>query len=494
MRLEDSVPAPTLYTASSGATAPAAGLRPLNPARPFGELLAQARQAAPVRTVASGDTLVAIVREQAAQRGVALNGAEALRQAQQLARDSGISDPGRIFPGQKLALGGLHNRLAALSGSGSPGPAAPAAQVLARNPAANAALAAATGMAAGGASQRLGAAAYASAAPAANAVSAASVASSASAATSFKASNAANAAIGPRPAAAGGLSLPASASPGSPVTATVAAGGTAGGMAAATALAAAQAAVPGPAQGGLASAPASVLAAGLRPVALRAAATAGTEAPGAQRHFLAGPHPVLEQTLDRAVARGFIPAIERGDVYDKILDLAARHRFRPDDFARMTLMESDGMNPRASNERCHGIIQFCDGNDRGAATAGYAANPRAILGFSVYQQLHLVDKYFSEVGVKPAGGGAGPANLDDLYLAVLMPAARSNTDAHAPLAIPGPQASYLHVGRDRNAPITRQSILEGLRENAADRLSSFAQRMRPQALREDFMPGATRLR
>ncbi len=87
-------------------------------------------------------------------------------------------------------------------------------------------------------------------------------------------------------------------------------------------------------------------------------------------------HEVLDKTLNRAVSKGFIPANEKGDVRDKILELAKNHRFNPDDFARMTLMESDGMNPRASNQRCHGIIQFCDGSDRGAATAGYAANPR----------------------------------------------------------------------------------------------------------------------
>ena len=41
-------------------------------------------------------------------------------------------------------------------------------------------------------------------------------------------------------------------------------------------------------------------------------------------------------------------------------------------FARLSLMESDGLNPKATNERCHGIIQFCDGPARGAATVGFA--------------------------------------------------------------------------------------------------------------------------
>ena len=180
-------------------------------------------------------------------------------------------------------------------------------------------------------------------------------------------------------------------------------------------------------------------------------------------------NPVLDKTLDRAVAKGFIPVAEKTAVYDKILELASTHRFKPDDFARMTLMESDGMNPRASNQRCHGIIQFCDGPARGAATAGYAANPRAILDLSVHKQLGLVDKYFEEVGLK----NQGPAGLEDLYLSVLKPAARSETQAAANLNIPGAQSKYLHEGRDTSAPITRQSIRQGLLQNAADRLGQI---------------------
>ena len=177
-------------------------------------------------------------------------------------------------------------------------------------------------------------------------------------------------------------------------------------------------------------------------------------------------HPVLQKTLDRAVAKGFIPAQERAAVYDKILGLAREHNFVPDDFARMTLMESDGMNPRASNDRCHGIIQFCDGPARGAATAGYAKNPKAILNLSVYAQLDLVDKYFDEVGLK----NKGPAGLEDLYLSVLNPASRAQSSATTPLNIPGVQARDLHVGGDTDNPITRQSIRFGLLQNAAARL------------------------
>ena len=210
-------------------------------------------------------------------------------------------------------------------------------------------------------------------------------------------------------------------------------------------------------------------------------------------------HDVLEKTLSRAVAKGFIPANEKNDVRDKILDLAKTHHFNPDDFARMTLMESDGMNPRSSNARCHGIIQFCDGSDRGAASAGYAANPKAILGLSVYQQLHLVDKYFGDVGLK----NKGPAGLDDLYLSVLMPSARSEVRTDAPLSIGTNQAKALYEGRDTSAPMTRQSILQGLLKNAADRLGQSApvngrlQAMRTAAYEENtpqLQPVSTQLR
>jgi len=210
-------------------------------------------------------------------------------------------------------------------------------------------------------------------------------------------------------------------------------------------------------------------------------------------------HDVLDKTLARAVAKGFIPANEKKDVRDKILELAKTHHFNPDDFARMTLMESDGMNPRASNARCHGIIQFCDGSDRGAASAGFAANPKAILGLSVYQQLHLVDKYFGDVGLK----NKGPAGLDDLYLSVLMPSARSEVRTDAPLSIGNNQAKALYEGRDTSAPMTRQSILQGLLKNAADRLgqtsvlSGRLQAIRTAAYEENtpqLQPVATRLR
>ena len=109
--------------------------------------------------------------------------------------------------------------------------------------------------------------------------------------------------------------------------------------------------------------------------------------------------PVLDKTLQRAVDKGFIAPHEVENVKTRIAALSQKYNFLPDDFARLTLMESDGMNPQASNGSCHGIIQFCDGDDRGAASVGFARDPRAILGLSTVAQLDLVDKYFSDVGV-----------------------------------------------------------------------------------------------
>jgi hypothetical protein len=191
-------------------------------------------------------------------------------------------------------------------------------------------------------------------------------------------------------------------------------------------------------------------------------------------------HVVLEKTIDRAIDKGFIPAQDKQAVMNKIVQLSQEHRFSPDDFARLTLMESDGMNPKASNNRCHGIIQFCDGPDRGAASAGFGANPRAILGHSVLQQLDMVGKYFDDTGLK----NFGPVGLDDLYLTVLTPAARNETRPNVALNIPGQQAAYLHVNRDTRAPITRNSILAGLHQNANQRLGTeVAQRPSLQAAR-----------
>jgi hypothetical protein len=339
-------------------------------------LPAAAQQHLGAVTVATGDTLIGLVRDQAQARGVQLSGNQEMRLAQQLASANGIGNADLVFPGQNIALSSIHADLQGLQ---------------------------ATSL------RRPDAAVQSAAAP-------------------FKP------AVAPRAAA-----VPAArATPVAPAA---------------------------PVAAALRNAPLGydVRSPQFTPAA-QAVAKASTASPAA-----GAPHPVLQQTLDRAVAKGFIPAAEKTAVYDKILQMADNHRFAPDDFARMTLMESDGMNPRASNQRCHGIIQFCDGPARGAASAGYGANPRAILDLSVHKQLSLVDKYFDDVGLK----SQGPAGLEDLYLSVLNPASRAQSQANAPLNIGGQQARALHVGSDTSAPITRQSIRQGLLQNAATRLGQM---------------------
>jgi len=182
-------------------------------------------------------------------------------------------------------------------------------------------------------------------------------------------------------------------------------------------------------------------------------------------------NPVLEKTLDRAVKLQYFTAEEKDAVRNKVLKLAAEHNFTPDDLAVVTLIESDGMNPKASNGRCHGIIQFCDGASRGAASVGYKDNPKAILDLPVVDQLDLIGKYFEETGLK-SFGKRKPASLDDLYLTVLTPAARRERNMNTYLDIAGQQATVLRASAEPDAPITRNTLVKGLLQNAREKLSA----------------------
>ena len=214
-----------------------------------------------------------------------------------------------------------------------------------------------------------------------------------------------------------------------------------------------------------ASAGNTAAAAGVPAVAPAAASITARPAASTAAARPASSHTLLERTLDRAVSKGYIPATERDAVRARVVELGERHGFQPDHFAMMTLMESDGMDPRATNGRCHGIIQFCEGPDRGAASAGFEGRARDIRELSVLDQLDLVERYFDDVGLK-----GQPVSLMDLYLSVLTPAARAERRPNAELGIAGPQAAMLHVGGDRNRPITRNSLAQGLHRNAVMRL------------------------
>ena len=155
-----------------------------------------------------------------------------------------------------------------------------------------------------------------------------------------------------------------------------------------------------------------------------------------ENHFL------LEKTLERAAIKGYIPTQEVAAVKEKIQLMANSFKFSPDDFAKVVLMESDGFNPKASNGRCHGIIQFCDGDDRGAASIGLSHQPEKILELGVIDQLDLVAQYFEDTELK----SYGPASIDDLYLTILSPAARQVTNVNDPLPIAGRQAGCSMLG------------------------------------------------
>ena len=193
----------------------------------------------------------------------------------------------------------------------------------------------------------------------------------------------------------------------------------------------------------------------------------GLRAPNDRSSAPVNQHPVLEKTLERAVSLQYFDASQKDAVRNKVMQLARQHQFSPDDLAIVTLIESDGMNPRATNGRCHGVIQFCDGPNRGAATVGFADNPKGILDLSVLDQLDLMGKYFEETGLRQFG----PATLDNLYLTVLTPAARRERSANVTLDIAGQQATALYEGNDRNGGITRNSLLNGLYQNARDKLA-----------------------
>ncbi|MDP4609395.1 MAG: hypothetical protein NWS83_09710 [Burkholderiaceae bacterium] len=356
--------------------------------------------------VRRGDTLIGVVQQAAAAQGKTVSGAQAWRMAQQLASSNGIDDPNLILPGQRLRMAAVGRELAAL-------PTANPAAVAARLPA--------------------------------------------------SASVGASAGVQPSQLSTQAAHLNA------PVVSTQAALA----LRMTTALSANS-------QHMLERAGASPLSGSNALNSLNSLSTTAGRLPRPPANAYSGRvvhvtqplnrrltnTPVLDKTLQRAVDKGFMTQAEVPHVQQKIMALAHKHQFAPDDFARLTLMESDGMNPQSTNGSCHGIIQFCDGNSRGAATVGFANNPRAILGMSTYKQLDLVDKYFEEVGV----GKKGPVRLDDLYLSVLTPKARQESRRHVPLDIAGTQAAYLHVGKDRDKPITRQSIWAGLHHNANQRL------------------------
>jgi len=135
-------------------------------------------------------------------------------------------------------------------------------------------------------------------------------------------------------------------------------------------------------------------------------------------------------------------------------------------------MESDGFNPEANNGRCFGIIQFCAGVASGAASVGFEKRAKEITKLSVLEQLNLVDRYFDDTQLRRYASSSGRVGLDHLYLTILTPSARTEQGLFDPLPISGLQALALHPSKDRQLPITRNSIVEGLNSHAQATLST----------------------
>jgi len=62
-------------------------------------------------TIGSGDTLIGVIRDQAEARGLKLTGSQEMRLARQVADVNRISNPDRIFVGQKIDLSSLDRDL-----------------------------------------------------------------------------------------------------------------------------------------------------------------------------------------------------------------------------------------------------------------------------------------------------------------------------------------------------------------------------------------------
>ena len=219
---------------------------------------------------------------------------------------------------------------------------------------------------------------------------------------------------------------------------------------------------------------------------VQAAPTTATVLHRGERSVGSSPHSILDKTLERAQAKGYIPAHEVHSVRRRIVEMAQQFGFQPDDFARVALMESDGFNPEANNGRCFGVIQFCSGRGQGADSVGMVDRPKDILRMSVLQQLDLVETYFKDTGLDRMGSRIG---LADLYLTVLTPAARQERRWHQPLDIVGDQANLLYVGGRRGADITRHSIVQGLNTLTSQRLGlepSQPQRQLSSTQRQQF--------
>jgi hypothetical protein len=103
--------APKLAGTSFGQVMASASQPPAPAAAPTGRGMAKPN----THAIAAGETLTSIVRQQAANQGIALSPDQSHRLALDLANRNGIADPNRIQVGQNLQLQGLHAELRTLA-------------------------------------------------------------------------------------------------------------------------------------------------------------------------------------------------------------------------------------------------------------------------------------------------------------------------------------------------------------------------------------------
>ncbi len=162
----------------------------------------------------------------------------------------------------------------------------------------------------------------------------------------------------------------------------------------------------------------------------------------------------LDKVLQYGVGKGYYPQSDVGAIKNRINQMAAKYQFSPDDFGVFTLIESDGMDPKANNRPggigCVGIIQWC------APEQTVNTSPEAILRMSTLQQLDLVDVYFQQA---PLRKGADQVTL---YLSVLYPTAQSISDPNEPLLPSYETSQQAKILLGPSGTITRTSINSAL--------------------------------
>lgn len=171
----------------------------------------------------------------------------------------------------------------------------------------------------------------------------------------------------------------------------------------------------------------------------------------------------LDKVLQYGVGKGYYPQSDIAAIKNRINQMATKYQFSPDDFGVFTLIESDGMDPKANNRPggigCVGIIQWCQPEET------VNTSPEAILRMSTLQQLDLVDVYFQQA---PLRKGADQVTL---YLSVLYPTAQSISGPNESLLPSYETSQQAKILLGSSGTITRTSINSALTSLAKSKLA-----------------------